>query len=189
MPTPPSFDSLSPLDEIGGFQASLPQLNEQALLRRRLAQRLVTEAKALEQIISAVGALSDPDGAVDNPPEAALSPETALATEGSPRATLARAVSSTASAHGTEEGPRGTEAVRAVMREGGVWTTERVFEEVRKRGWIDSNVMHPRKAIETALNRLHGKYREIERVGRGRYRYKTAPTDQTLLNGSGSAEP
>lgn len=50
-------------------------------------------------------------------------------------------------------------------------------------------IEHPRKAVETAIGRLYAKHGELERVGRGRYCYKTAPTDETALNGNGSAEP
>lgn len=176
MPTQISFDALSPLEDIGGFQASVPTLSEQAVLRRKLASRLLREAEALEKIISGVTAFTtgiDQTGAF-----AQIEAEIEAANR-----------SDAATEAPEPDAPRGVDAVRAVMREGGVWDTGQVLNALSKRGWIDNDVMHPRKAVETAVNRLYSKYGEVDRVGRGRYRYKTAPTDQTLLNGSGSAEP
>ncbi len=176
MPTADSFDLLRSLSEIGGFETSLPTLNEQAVIRRKLARQLLDEAQALEKIISGVNLLKGTPnlgepGALDR-----IEAEVHAAIDTSKPAEPA-------------DVPRGVEAVRAVMLDGGVWTVDQVYKTIMRRDWIDESVMHPRKAVETAVNRLYSKYGEVERVGRGRYRYKTAPTDPTLLNGSGSAEP
>lgn len=71
----------------------------------------------------------------------------------------------------TDNAPRGTEAVRRVMREGGDWDVRKLHAELEQRGWLNPDAMHPLKATETSLNRLYKKYGEIERVGRGIYRY------------------
>ncbi|MBA3261836.1 MAG: hypothetical protein H0T69_05100 [Thermoleophilaceae bacterium] len=94
-----------------------------------------------------------------------------------------------ASPDAAEDAPRGTEAARRVMRDGGVWTVKRLHSELVQRGWVNPEAQHPEKATETALSRLHKKYHEVDRVGRGQYRYKTAPHDPNLLDPSGSAEP
>lgn len=177
MPTEINFDALSPLEEFGGFHASVPTLSEQAVLRRKLANRLLREAEALEKIISGVTALTR---GIDQSAEMAQI-EAEVEAAHDPNADSAPVES--------EESPRGVDAVRAVMREGGVWNAAHVFTALRKRGWIDPDVQHPRKAVETAVNRLYSKYGEIERVGRGHYRYKASRADQPSLNGNGSAEP
>lgn len=87
------------------------------------------------------------------------------------------------------DAPRGTEAARRVMREGGVWTVKKLHDELVRRGWVNPDAQHPEKATETALSRLHKKYNEVDRVGRGQYRYRTAPHDPNLLDTNGSAEP
>jgi len=90
---------------------------------------------------------------------------------------------------GDAESPRGTEAARRVMQEGGDWNAKRLHAELERRGWVNPDAKHPLKATETALTRLHTKYHEVERVGRGLYRHKSAPRDPNLLTPSGSAEP
>lgn len=90
-----------------------------------------------------------------------------------------------------DDSPRGTEAVRRVMREGGTWTVQKLHDELARRGWVNPEAKHPVKATETALSRLHGKYQEVDRVGRGKYRYKGVPSplDELLPQSEGSAEP
>lgn len=104
-----------------------------------------------------------------------------------------RAHSAPQAANGTDPAsPRGTEAVRRVMKEGGVWTAKRLHAELERRGWVNPGTQHPAKATETALGRLHGKYGEVERVERGQYRYKRPPQpvpDSLLDPDPGSAEP
>jgi hypothetical protein len=96
---------------------------------------------------------------------------------------------------GTADFPRGIAAVREIMRDGGNWTIERLFEEMRRREWVDADVQHPRKALETAVSRL-AKRGEIVRVGRGKYRPAASPQEQTssqdgpdLVLGPARAEP
>lgn len=67
--------------------------------------------------------------------------------------------------------PRGREAVRAVMEQGGVWNARAVFEELERRG-LTSDAQHPYKAVETAMSRLYNDG-ALARVGRGQYRYRT----------------
>ncbi|HEV2772588.1 MAG TPA: hypothetical protein VGV57_07160 [Thermoleophilaceae bacterium] len=161
-----SFDAIKPLNEIGSFETSLPTLSEQAALRRTLAQRLRDEAEALDKIVSGVLALTrrvdEKQPAFDQ-----------LAAQ------VGVAIRNDRGPHGDQEvdvEPRGVEAVRAIMLDGGTWTVEDLFREMKRREWIDRDVLHPRKAVETAMHRLYAKYGEIERVGRGTYRYKLAPS-------------
>lgn len=75
----------------------------------------------------------------------------------------------------THERPVGTEAVRRIMREGGTWTTKGLFEELKHRGWESKTAQDPMKATEAAVSRLITVKKEIERVGRGEYRYVGVP--------------
>lgn len=84
----------------------------------------------------------------------------------------------------TGEVPVGIEAARRVMREGGVWTVASLLNELQKRGWDSKDAEHPLKATEAAISRLHNVKKEIERVGRGKYRYKQAPGSVSLDRGS-----
>jgi hypothetical protein len=140
---------LTSLEELGDFRSLLPRLEEEARLRREIADHLIREAVAYEKIIE--GAQEALDGLVVTHPDQDHEAEAE---------TL------------RNDFPRGTEAVRVIMRQGGVWGPNELLAEMEQRGWIDPDVMHPRKAVETAIARLYSKYREIERVGRGRYRYK-----------------
>lgn len=99
---------------------------------------------------------------------------------------------------GSPDFPRGIAAVREIMRDGGIWTIDAIFQEITRRGWVDEDVMHPRKALETAVSRLAGRG-EIVRVGRGKYR-PASPQEQTssqdgpdvipnLVLGPAGAEP
>jgi hypothetical protein len=67
---------------------------------------------------------------------------------------------------------RGGDAVLAVMREKDqIWTARQVHEELERRGWISADVAHPLRGTEAAINRLW-KAGKVERLGRGRYRFK-----------------
>jgi hypothetical protein len=67
--------------------------------------------------------------------------------------------------------PEGMDAVRLIMAEGGTWTVASLFEEMQKRGWDSKESKEPSRAAEAALNRLWKVKKEVERVGRGQYRY------------------
>lgn len=76
--------------------------------------------------------------------------------------------------------PKGIDAVRRVMREGGVWTAKSMLAELTKRGWEPKTAKHPLPTVEAAINRLFRVKDEIERVGRGEYSYKGFPASPTL---------
>jgi hypothetical protein len=144
--------ALASLEDLGDFRSLLPRLEEEARLRREIADHLLREATAYEKIIEG----------------------TQEALNGFSEFAAARSdnLPATPPSELRNDVPRGTEAVRVIMRQGGVWSADGLLKEMDARGWIDPSVMHPRKAVETAITRLHSKYREIERVGRGRYRYR-----------------
>jgi hypothetical protein len=125
--------------------------------RERRAEALQSEALAFRQMIDAVGSLS---GIRVTP--APTRPA------GGPAAPV-RPVS-------TPERPVGTEAVRRVMRDGGVWTIQRLFEELKHRNWDSKTAQDPLKATEAAVSRLVSVKKEVERVGRGEYRYIGIPS-------------
>jgi hypothetical protein len=87
--------------------------------------------------------------------------------------------------------PGGIDAVRRVMREGGVWTAKAMLAELTKRGWEPKEAKHPLPTVEAAMNRLYRVKNEIERVGRGEYTYKGFPGSPTLetLQSGRRAEP
>ncbi len=88
----------------------------------------------------------------------------------------------------TDEPPRGMEAVRRVMREGGVYTGRSMLDELTKRGWEPKDAKHPLATVEAAMDRLFRVKEEIERVGRGEYTYKGFPASPTLETLSGIAQ-
>jgi hypothetical protein len=61
------------------------------------------------------------------------------------------------------------------MREGGTWTLKSLYEELQHRGWESKTAQDPLKAAEAALTRLVSVKKEVERVGRGEYRYVGVP--------------
>jgi hypothetical protein len=164
--TPPDLVSVSDT----GLTASPSRLVRQAQLRRAFAARLLKEAEALDNIVAGIEVLQGPGDTGSN----------GAPSEGEHSTAPTGAVPTQAPAPGTE-------AVRAVMREGGVWNSSELHRELERRGWVAEGVQHPRKATETALNRLYQKYLEVERVGRGRYRYKRTPTGQAAVSQLGSA--
>jgi len=87
--------------------------------------------------------------------------------------------------------PGGIDAVRRVMREGGVWTAKAMLAELMKRGWEPKEAKHPLPTVEAAMSRLYRVKGEIERVGRGEYTYKGFPGSPTLetLQSDRRAEP
>jgi len=76
--------------------------------------------------------------------------------------------------------PQGMEAVRRVMKAGGVWTGRTMLEELQKRGWEPKKAKHPQATVEAAMDRLFRVKKEIERVGRGEYTYKGFPASPSL---------
>jgi hypothetical protein len=134
----------------------IARCEREAADRERRAEALQGEALAFRQMIEAVGSLSG-----IRVPQAPVRPA------GSPMAPQ-RPIS-------TPERPVGTEAVRRIMREGGTWTTKSLFEELKHRGWESKTAVDPMKATEAAVSRLATVKKEIERVGRGEYRYVGVP--------------
>jgi hypothetical protein len=78
------------------------------------------------------------------------------------------------------EPPKGMEAVRRVMREGGVHTGRSMLEELTKRGWEPKDAKHPLATVEAAMDRLFRVKKEIDRVGRGEYTMKGHPASPSL---------
>ena len=62
------------------------------------------------------------------------------------------------------------------MRDGGIWTIQGIFEELKHRNWDSKTAQDPLKATEAAVSRLVTVKKEVERVGRGEYRYVGVPT-------------
>ena len=96
----------------------------------------------------------------------------------------AQAAGSSASSGGmsteTNEVPAGMEAVRRVMKSGGVWTGRAMLDELVKRGWEPKKAKHPLATVEAAMDRLFRVKEETERVGRGEYAYKGHPASPSL---------
>jgi hypothetical protein len=106
----------------------------------------------------------------------------------------AEQVHTTPLADGDDTRPVGIDAVRRVMREGGIWSAKDVLEELKRRGWEPRDAQHPQAATEAAVNRLYRVKKELDRVGRGKYRYKgipSSPSTETLADfaKTGRAEP
>jgi len=80
----------------------------------------------------------------------------------------------------TNEVPAGMEAVRRIMKDGGVWTGRSMLKELTKRGWEPKKAKHPQATVEAAMDRLFRVKKEIERVGRGEYTYKGFPASPSL---------
>lgn len=181
--------------DIDAFISAVEALDEEQLNReadelrteiRRLTIELIKRLDALE-VKSRWEQQRDPTSSGDLPPFG----------HGSLPVTTNRMVLTTPPASGgipsaeavgaptvASEGPRGTAAVRFVMREGGNWRVRDVFRELTKRGWVSTEAKHPEKATETALHRLLNKG-EIERVGHGLYHYKGAPVSQSSFENGG----
>jgi hypothetical protein len=76
--------------------------------------------------------------------------------------------------------PAGMEAVRRVMKSGGVWTARTMLEELQRRGWDPKKAKHPQATVEAAMDRLFRVKEETERIGRGEYVYKGFPASPSL---------
>jgi len=96
------------------------------------------EAEALRHAASAVRLLTMPDSNGSAAPKA----QTPLKVTPPP----AEPASS--------EPPKGMEAVRRVMREGGVYTGRSMLDELTKRGWEPKEAKHPLATVEAAMDRL-----------------------------------
>ncbi|HET9197624.1 MAG TPA: hypothetical protein VFN92_05130 [Solirubrobacterales bacterium] len=128
-------------------EAAIADVEGQALSREREASKLNAQAKALRDIANGIRTLSG------QPPI------------------------STAKANGPDlSRPEGMEAVRRIMKEeGGVWNARQLLAEMKKRGWESKESDNPIRPTEAAISRLWRVKKEIERVGRGQYRYIGAP--------------
>lgn len=158
------------MDEFGQVIAEALKQSERdprgavARLIRSAALR-ETEAETLRQVAKRVQ-LRDPEGTGgDLPMERAEVPTSKQAT------------------------PQGIDAVRRVMREGGVWSPKEMLAELTRRGWEPKQAQHPLPTVEAAINRLFRVKGEIERVGRGEYTYKGFPGTPSLEMFTGRAEP
>jgi hypothetical protein len=139
-------------------ESAIADVETQALAREREASKLAAQAKALRDIANGIRTLS-----------------------GQP-------VSTSPASNGVELRPEGMEAVRRIMKEGGVWNAKQLLAEMEKRGWESKGSENPIRPTEAAISRLWRVKKEIERVGRGQYRYvgpnaETTPTG--LFNGAG----
>ena len=56
------------------------------------------------------------------------------------------------------------------MKAGGVWSINTLVGELLERGWGPITADNPARAVEAALSRMN-KAGEVDRVGRGQYRY------------------
>jgi hypothetical protein len=67
----------------------------------------------------------------------------------------------------------GVAAVRAVMgeRPERIWRAAEIHKQLEARGWLTGDAKFPLRGTEAAINRLW-RGGEIERVDKGRYRYK-----------------
>jgi hypothetical protein len=136
------------------------------------ADSLDAEAKALRQIASGMRTLAG------KPPKADAQPtQYTPLVAGPPQAPMR---------------PEGMEAVRRIMKDGGVWSARSVLVELKKHGWESKSSSDPIRPTEAAMNRMWKVKKEIERVGRGEYRYIGSPASPTpsgnelgLLNGAG----
>jgi hypothetical protein len=79
-----------------------------------------------------------------------------------------------------EEPPTGMEAIRRVMREGGVWTARALLDELTRRGWNPKKAKNELATVEAAMDRLYRVKKEIDRVGRGEYTYKGFPASPSM---------
>ena len=125
----------------------------------------------------------------ENDPEAAVRSLNAEANEREAEAEALRQVANTIrlltvdggdGRDAIDEPPKGMEAVRRVMREGGVYTGRSMLEELTKRGWEPKDAKHPLATVEAAMDRLFRVKKEIERVGRGEYTMKGHPASPSL---------
>ena len=71
-----------------------------------------------------------------------------------------------------DDGPRGQEAVRRLMRESQRnWRPAELIAEIQRRGWIDPAAKTPGAAVRVALRRLVDAG-DVEKVEQGLYRYQ-----------------
>jgi hypothetical protein len=137
-----------------------PLLQERAAACRALAQKLLVEADGLDLILTGLDKV-----------------------EGEPATTTTTSTPST-NGNGQPEDhttpPRGIAAVRLVIQGGGVWKAADIHAELKRRGWVSSELKNPKAATEAAIYRLWHDNREVERVAPGRYRYIGKP----IANGS-----
>ncbi len=138
----------------GNPGAVIADFESQAARRERQIERLQGEALALREIANGMRTL------LGEAPQGNSGEEGATATP--PRSSGMR--------------PEGMEAVRRIMSDGGIWTAAQLLAEMKKRGWESRGSKNPIRPTEAAINRLWKVKMEIERVGRGQYRYIGLPT-------------
>ena len=80
----------------------------------------------------------------------------------------------------SDDPPQGMEAIRRVMRKGGVFTARTMLEELEKLGWEPKKAKNPLPTVEAAMDRMYRVKKEIERVGRGQYTYKGFPASPSM---------
>jgi hypothetical protein len=131
------------------------------------------EAEALRHAASAVRLLTMPDGNGASPTKTPT-PLTVTSAEAEPAST---------------DTPKGMDAVRRIMREGGVYNGRSLLDEMTRRGWEPKDVKHPLATVEAAMDRLFRVKEELVRVNRGEYTYKGHPASPDLDTLMGSAEP
>jgi hypothetical protein len=153
---------------IAGFEA-------QASKREQRVEKLQTEASALRGIADHMRSLLGEAGSTEKPPEETSAPVPPPESNGIR--------------------PEGMEAIRQIMKAGGVWTGGQLLDEMKRRGWESKESKNPIRPTEAALNRLWKVKKEVERVGRGQYRYIGPPGTHTgstdnlaLLNGEDHAD-
>jgi hypothetical protein len=160
---------LKPAEEVAApFATLIPSLKQAAVDRRRLGSALIREAEGFEQMVAGY--------------EQAIGVAIGRATE----TDTAQPITAHGGAPDGDTGPRGMEAVRRVMREvGGDLNAREVHAHLENRGWVSPEAKFPLRGTEAAINRLY-RMGELERVSRGRYRYKWPASQQLAVdNGSG----
>lgn len=159
-------------------EAVIADFEAQAEEREQKIEKLEAEKNALRLIVSGMRTLL-------GEPTSASQDTTAEAP----------ATSAPAAPQSSEIRPEGMEAIRQIMKPGGVWTGGQLLDEMKRRGWESKESKNPIRPTEAALNRLWKVKKEVERVGRGRYRYIGVPDTRegstnnlALLNGEAHAD-
>lgn len=137
----------------GNPEAVIASFEAKAAEREREIDKLMAEMGALRQIVNGMRTLLGEQAAPERSPEP---------TSAAPESNGIR--------------PEGMEAVRRIMKDGGVWTGKQILEEMKRRGWESRESQNPIRPTEAAINRLWKVKGELERVGRGQYRYVGPPS-------------
>jgi hypothetical protein len=157
-----------PVDDVAPLREWLPALEEAAVLREHLVADLQREAAGLREAANGIRQALGLPGSEPTPD--------------TPDGALPRVDADNTPQYRPAPGALGMDAVRRVMRTGGVWSAPEIHKELERRGWVSRAAKHPLRATEAAINRLYRDKKEIEKVERGRYRWKDS--GQTKLAGS-----